>query len=120
MVNTVFRNLISNAIKFTDTNGEVILTAKGINGFMEVCVADTGIGIKPENIDKLFFINEQVVTTGTANEKGSGLGLILCKEFIEKNGGKIRVESILGEETKFIFTFPVSDGTERELEKEIA
>jgi len=110
MVNTVFRNLISNAIKFTDTNGEVVITSKNVNGFMEVCVADAGIGIKPENIDKLFSINEQVVATGTANEKGSGLGLILCKEFIEKNGGKIHAESIFGEETKFIFTFPVVKG----------
>jgi len=120
MVNTVFRNLISNAIKFTDEGGEVVITSKNVDGFVEVCVADTGIGIKTENLNKLFSINEQVVTKGTANEKGTGLGLILCKEFIEKNGGRIRTESILGEGTKFIFTFPVSEGVERESEKEIA
>jgi len=120
MVNTVFRNLISNAIKFTGKGDEVKLTSYTDNGYTEVCVADNGIGIKPENVNKLFNINEQVVTKGTANETGSGLGLILCKEFIEKNGGKIYTESIYQKETKFKFTLPLSNKRIEEIQKKSA
>jgi len=109
MVNSILRNLISNAIKFTRIEGEVEITSKKNGNFLEVCITDNGIGIKPENICKLFSINEQFQTKGTANENGSGLGLILCKEFVEKNGGKIRAESIFEKESKFIFTLPLAD-----------
>jgi signal transduction histidine kinase len=106
MVNTVFRNLISNAVKFTEEGGEIKTTAQDKGDLWELCVSDTGMGIKEENLEKLFKIDESHSTRGTRNEEGTGLGLILCKEFVEKNGGEIRVESKVGEWTKFIFTLP--------------
>lgn len=106
MVNTVFRNLVSNAVKFTEEGGEIKTTAQDKGDFWELCVSDTGMGIKEENLEKLFKIDESLSTRGTRNEEGTGLGLILCKEFVEKNGGEIRVESKVGEGTKFIFTLP--------------
>ncbi|MCK4639686.1 MAG: HAMP domain-containing histidine kinase, partial [Bacteroidales bacterium] len=77
-----------------------------IDDFIEITIADSGIGIKPEDIKKLFGIDIGFSTVGTDNEKGTGLGLILCKEFIEKNNGKIWVESELGKGSNFIFTLP--------------
>jgi PAS domain S-box-containing protein len=93
MINTVVRNLISNAIKFTPEGGKIEISARILNGHTEFCVADSGVGIKSENIGKLFSISEQFKSVGTNNETGSGLGLILCKEFVEKNNGTIWVES---------------------------
>ena len=76
---------------------------------VEITVADNGVGMNEETLNKLFRIDTTMTTTGTgtANEKGSGLGLILCKEFVEKHGGKIRVESEVGIGSKFVFTLPV-------------
>ncbi len=105
-INTVLRNLFSNAIKFTQQKGKVKITARNIDDFIEITIADSGIGIKPEDIKKLFGIDIGFSTVGTDNEKGTGLGLILCKEFIEKNNGKIWVESELGKGSDFIFTLP--------------
>ncbi|MBE9480652.1 MAG: HAMP domain-containing histidine kinase, partial [Bacteroidetes bacterium] len=105
-INTVLRNLFSNAIKFTQQKGKVKITARNIDDFIEITIADSGIGIKPEDIKKLFGIDIGFSTVGTDNEKGTGLGLILCKEFIEKNNGKIWVESELGKGSNFIFTLP--------------
>lgn len=108
MASTILRNLLSNAIKFTSIGGVIRITAKKTdNNFVEFSVIDNGIGIPPENINKLFRIDVNVTTLGTTAEKGTGLGLILCKEFTEKNGGKIHVESELGKGSTFIFTFPV-------------
>ena len=105
MANTVIRNLLSNAIKFTPQEGEVdIHCHMEEDGKVQVCVHDTGVGMAQEQIDKLFKIQEKVSTRGTANERGTGLGLILCKEFIEKNGGKLWVESQEGEGSKFCFS----------------
>ena len=73
---------------------------------IRICVTDTGIGIPQENLDKLFRIDQQVRTSGTANEKGTGLGLILCKELIDKHGGKIWVESEVGKGSKFCVSLP--------------
>ncbi|MFA8436386.1 MAG: tetratricopeptide repeat protein [Marinifilaceae bacterium] len=93
MINTILRNLISNAIKFTAFNGEVNILTKSTNGILEIAVQDTGIGISPEIQAKLFQIDHNISTSGTNEEEGSGLGLIICKEFIEKHGGKIWVQS---------------------------
>lgn len=101
MIDTVLRNLISNALKFTDYNGEVLLSAKFINELIYISVKDTGTGISKENQNKLFRIDHNFSSYGTDNEKGSGLGLILCKEFITKNGGEIWVESEIGKGSCF-------------------
>ena len=107
MIQTVVRNLVSNAIKFTPRGGEILVTSHKTDGYIEISVSDSGIGIGEDKIDKLFRIDEQVTQNGTENETGTGLGLILCKEFVEKHGGTIRVESQLGKGSKFIFTIPV-------------
>ncbi|RLD56400.1 MAG: PAS domain-containing sensor histidine kinase [Bacteroidetes bacterium] len=107
MVTTVIRNLISNAIKFTGKGGNIIISSKKTNDYIEVCVEDNGIGIEPENLKKLFSIEKQFKTKGTEGEYGSGLGLVLCKEFIEKNHGSIWAESVIGQGTKVKFTLPV-------------
>ena len=107
MLNTVVRNLISNAIKYTGEGGSITVSAIEKDGMVETSVADTGMGIKPENLEKLFRIDVNFSTKGTANEIGTGLGLILCKEFITRNEGKIWVESELGKGSTFKFTLPV-------------
>jgi PAS domain S-box-containing protein len=106
MVNTIFRNLISNAIKFTPNNGKVELKSSWTENGVEVCVTDSGIGIKENDISKLFNIDNHIQTPGTANENGSGLGLILCREFVEINGGNIKAESIPNKGSNFYFTLP--------------
>ena len=106
MINTVIRNLLSNAIKFTHEKGCIKIGARDTGKSVEITVADTGVGIKPEDIKKLFLIDANFSTTGTANEKGTGLGLILCEEFIALNNGDIRVESEIGKGSKFIVSFP--------------
>ncbi|MFC2130104.1 tetratricopeptide repeat protein [Bacteroidota bacterium] len=107
MLKAIFRNLLSNAIKFTNMNGEVTIEINELDyHFFEVSVVDNGIGISHEDINKLFRIDIHHTTIGTSKEKGTGLGLILCKEFIEINGGKIEVESEIGKGSKFIFTIP--------------
>ncbi len=108
MVNLVLRNLVSNAMKFTNRGGTVCITSKKRDKFVELSVTDTGVGISKERIGKLFRIDENCTTRGTEDEKGTGLGLILCKEFVEKNKGKIWVESKLGEGTSINFTFPAA------------
>lgn len=105
-VNTVIRNLISNAIKFTKPGGRITLSVVDDDNFFRVSVADTGVGMTPELMEKLFRIDSKVTTKGTSDEKGTGLGLILCKEFIEKNGGRIWVESEVNKGTVFHFTVP--------------
>jgi len=104
MLNSVLQNLILNAIKFTRQEGQIIISSIEKENFVEVSVCDTGIGIEPEKSSKLFNFNTMFSTHGTAGEKGTGLGLSLCREFIERNGGKIWVESELGKGSKFIFT----------------
>jgi signal transduction histidine kinase len=108
MLKVVLRNLVSNAIKFTNSGGEVNILTEQAASFLTVTVSDNGVGIKPETINTLFDISKKVTTSGTANEKGTGLGLMLCKEFIERNGGKIWVESVPGKGSDFKFTIPVS------------
>ncbi|MDY0348029.1 MAG: tetratricopeptide repeat protein [Tenuifilaceae bacterium] len=105
-MSTVMRNLISNAIKFTETNGKVVITASQSSKGTKLSVADSGIGISPENQEKLFKIEHSYSTEGTSNEKGTGLGLIVCKEFVEQNNGNITVTSELNVGTTFNITFP--------------
>jgi signal transduction histidine kinase/ligand-binding sensor domain-containing protein len=109
MINTVLRNLINNAVKFTDKGGSVEIFVNKQDEYIEVQVKDEGVGISPENLQKLFHIDVKFKSKGTKGETGTGLGLILCKEFVEKNGGKIRVESKEGEGSSFFFTIPVKE-----------
>lgn len=107
MLKTVLRNLISNAIKFTKQGGKINVSAISTQNQVEVTVSDNGIGMNEETRSKLFSLETNESTIGTANEKGSGLGLLLCREFIEKHGGKIWVESILGKGSVFKFRLPM-------------
>ncbi len=106
MIDTLLRNLISNAIKFTNPGGAIVVSAEQKQDELMVTVSDTGIGINADAMGKLFRIEESYSTKGTQNEQGTGLGLILCKEFIEKHGGKIWAESAVGKGSKFCFTIP--------------
>ncbi len=106
MLNTVLRNLISNSIKFTRTKGKISVSAEHWEDGVTINVKDTGIGIPKNDIDKLFKIDVQYTNAGTAMEKGTGLGLLLCKEFVEKHGGRIWVESEEGKGSEFKFTIP--------------
>lgn len=106
MLNTIIRNLISNAIKFTYPNDQIVVSAEENPDELMVVVADNGVGIKKEAIGKLFRIDASYKTMGTRNEMGTGLGLLLCKEFVDKHGGKIWVESESGQGSKFCFTIP--------------
>ncbi|MFH1118185.1 MAG: ATP-binding protein [Bacteroidota bacterium] len=109
MVHAIIRNLASNAIKFTPENGSVTISARSVPGNMaEITVSDTGVGIDPGNLENLFRVENQQSTKGTRGETGTGLGLILCKEFIERNGGSIKVESEPGKGSRFIFTLPLT------------
>lgn len=103
---TILRNLISNAIKFTPAGGKVTVEAEKNGRMVFISVRDTGVGISAANIAKLFVTGESFKTAGTDNEKGTGLGLILCKEFAEKNGGSIKVTSEEGKGSCFTFTLP--------------
>lgn len=107
MVTTVIRNLVYNAIKFTGEKGKIMISAHVRENAVEVRVRDTGIGIPGENLEKLFKADEFLSTAGTEKESGSGLGLVLCKDFIEKNGGTLSVESEEKHGSTFIFTLPV-------------
>lgn len=111
MVNTIVRNLISNAIKFTPKKGYIeinshIMLNKGKQEFVELSVKDSGVGISSEIQSKLFTFTENISTKGTENEEGTGLGLVLCYEFVEKLGGKLWVESELNKGAVFYFTLP--------------
>ena len=111
MIGTVLRNLITNALKFTEPGGKIMISVEEKQNGLTVSVADTGVGIPKKRIETLFHIDESYSTPGTNNEKGTGLGLILCKEFIEKHGGRIWVESNLDgssdkKGTTFHFTIP--------------
>lgn len=106
MINTVLRNLLINAIKFTNRKGKIIINVQSQEKYTLFSVCDSGVGMNKENISKIFKITENVKTLGTENEKGTGLGLLLCKEFIETHKGKIWVESELGKGSKFYFTIP--------------
>jgi PAS domain S-box-containing protein len=108
MITTVIRNLLSNAIKFTRSNGKIEISCNDSDKDIEITISDNGIGISKDNLDNLFRIDAYYSTTGTLGESGTGLGLIICKEFIEKNGGKIKVVSEEGKGSAFSFNLPAS------------
>ncbi len=112
MLKTVLRNLISNAIKFTNSGGKIDIYSVSDQNQIEITVSDTGVGMNEETRNKLFRIDTKFTTTGTADERGSGLGLTLCKEFVEKHGGKIWIEGEVGKGSRFIFTLPLNGSTE--------
>ncbi len=107
MIRTILRNLLSNAIKFSKPGSHVNIEAKKENNMIEISVADNGIGIGKENIEKLFDKTSNFTTYGTKGERGTGLGLDICKDFIDKHGGKIWVESELEKGSRFTFTLPL-------------
>ena len=114
MVSTILRNLLSNAIKFTNPGGEIVISTRKTGDECVVTVADNGVGIKKEAIDKLFRIDMSYSSAGTQNEVGTGLGLILCKDFVDKHKGRIWVESERGNPdekrgSKFHFTIPLAE-----------
>lgn len=106
ILRTVLRNLISNAIKFTNEGGHIDVLASTNQHQVEISISDNGVGMSEETIHKLFELSTNVTSLGTASEKGSGLGLVLCREFVEKLGGHIWVESEVGKGSTFKFTLP--------------
>ncbi|MBV5312720.1 MAG: hypothetical protein JZU47_05445 [Prolixibacteraceae bacterium] len=108
MLNTILRNLTTNAIKFTYPKGRIRISAEQKTDNIEITVSDNGIGMDEKTIDSLFRIDTTHTAMGTADEKGTGLGLIICKEFIERHGGQIKIESKLGKGSKFIFNLPTT------------
>jgi len=107
MLDAIMRNLISNAIKFTNPGGKVHISAEANKEFAMIKVADNGVGLSTEIQEQLFRIDKHTSTYGTLNESGTGLGLILVQEFVAKHGGKIGVESIKGKGSTFHFTLPL-------------
>jgi len=108
MMQSIFNNLITNAIKFTNKNGEITISSSHKKDMIEFSVKDNGVGMSEDQKMMLFGMNKSFTTPGTTNEKGSGLGMILCKDFIEKHGGKIWVDSDSGFGSEFFFTIPAS------------
>ncbi|WP_430810933.1 MULTISPECIES: ATP-binding protein [unclassified Carboxylicivirga] len=108
MVQTILRNLIVNAIKFSYEQGEITIQLWQQDGYIKVAIKDQGVGIDSERLPLLFEYSKAISTPGTGNEKGTGLGLILCKEFVMRNGGQIHVYSKKGEGSTFIFTLPAN------------
>lgn len=108
----VLRNIIANAIKFTRKGGRICISSEEFNAengqYLKVTISDNGVGMDPKKLDALFRIDTSVSTLGTENEQGTGLGLLLCKELIEKQGGLISVSSVVGEGSAFSFTLPSS------------
>ncbi|MEM7536532.1 MAG: hybrid sensor histidine kinase/response regulator [Chloroflexota bacterium] len=109
MVHTIYRNLISNAIKFTPKGGRITVATQPKDGQVESTVTDTGVGMTEDQCNRLFRIDTMQSTNGTSGESGTGLGLILCHEFVSKHGGDIMVKSKKGDGTTFSFTLPICD-----------
>lgn len=109
MINLIIRNLTSNAIKFTNNGGKIEINSILENDEVKISVTDNGVGISEKDQQKLFRIDTYHTTIGTNEEPGTGVGLIFCKELVEKNNGKIWVESELGKGSKFIFTLPATN-----------
>jgi signal transduction histidine kinase len=108
MINAIFRNLITNAIKFTPNSGQIRISTTIIQKMIEIVISDTGVGMDTKTINSLFKLGQTKSKVGTEGERGTGFGLLLCKEFVEKHSGKIWVESELGKGSDFKFTIPIS------------
>lgn len=119
MINSVLRNLLSNAVKFTPKNGKIAITTRlSGNSFVEIKISDNGIGMSEQLTGKLFKIEEKVGRKGTEGEESTGLGLLLCKEFVNKNDGDIWVESFEGVGTTFTFTVPLAENEPTGIKKQ--
>jgi signal transduction histidine kinase len=114
MINTIMRNLISNAVKFTHRYGQIIISATVKPSEIVISVKDSGIGLSPESLDKIFRIDSKHTQPGTDKEQGTGLGLKLCKEFVEQQGGEIWVKSIENKGSIFSFSIPIKKPVEAE------
>lgn len=112
MLNSIIQNLLSNAIKFTRPGGKVSISAVQKEREVEVCINDTGIGIPESLKDQLFRIDKQKSTEGTIGERGTGFGLIICKEMVSAHGGTIRVESSSGKGTAVCFNLPGANSSD--------
>lgn len=108
-IKTIIGNIFNNAVKFTPKNGNIIIEGIQKEHNIEVSISDSGVGITPENLEKLFNFEESGSTLGTEKEKGTGLGLTICKDLIEKQNGKIWAESKVGNGTSFYFSLPLAD-----------
>lgn len=106
MLTAIIRNLVSNAVKFSNPGGSIAICAVSNDNEVEISVADNGVGMSDDVKNKLFNTNNTISVAGTAHEKGTGLGLIICKDFVQKHGGKIWAESTIGKGSKFSFTLP--------------
>jgi len=100
-INTIIRNLLNNALKYTPEGGRITFSSTQKQNVVEISIQDTGLGIKPEMLNKLFSMGENTSTLGTKMEKGTGIGLVLCKDLIDKNGGTLQVETEFGKGSTF-------------------
>jgi two-component system, sensor histidine kinase and response regulator len=119
-LHTILRNLISNAIKFSNPGGTITITAEANSHFIELAVSDQGIGMEPDRAANLFEVTHVSSRPGTMNEKGTGLGLLITKSLVERGGGSMRVESKPGNGTTFFFTQPVSEGVYKEIQPAVS
>jgi signal transduction histidine kinase/ligand-binding sensor domain-containing protein/CheY-like chemotaxis protein/AraC-like DNA-binding protein len=117
MIDTVVRNIISNSIKFTEYNGTITITTAVADDTVEIRIADTGVGMTPDQLQKLFSLDKESISVGTAGEKGTGLGLVIAREFIEINKGLITVESDPGFGTSFYITLPRHSATTKPMRR---
>jgi signal transduction histidine kinase len=108
MLQTILRNLLSNAVKFTPLGGTIILSAERVDSNLMIRVQDNGVGIRPDNLKRLFRIDSPFSTHGTSNEFGSGLGLIICRDFLKKMNSELLVESQVGKGSTFSFLLPLA------------
>lgn len=108
MLAAVLRNLVSNAVKFTQPGGRISILARRLEDAIEISVADTGVGMPPSKINDLFMLDRRTSTNGTAGERGSGLGLLLCRDLIERQGSELKVKSVIDRGTRFYFVLPCS------------
>src|SRR5262249_44443584 len=109
---TVLRNLLNNAVKFTQPGGRITITARSVGRTVEIAVGDTGVGIAESRLPKLFEIAGQRTTAGTGGESGTALGLILCRDLVARCGGAMWVESVLGRGSRVSFTLPRGTASE--------
>jgi signal transduction histidine kinase len=109
LIGTVIRNLLSNALKFSHRGGHVLVTGSRDGGMVTVSVHDDGVGMDEETLALLFCLDNKITRPGTEGETSTGLGLVLCKEFVEKHGGRIWATSSPGQGTTFSFTLPLPD-----------
>jgi signal transduction histidine kinase len=107
MLSTIFRNLVSNSIKFSNLGGVINIDTRKRNNSIEISIKDSGIGMTPEEVNSLFKLNSQISTVGTSGEMGTGLGLILCHIFTKNHKGKILIDSEVDKGSRFTVVLPI-------------